>query len=125
MNPELSTVANRVEVQINQGSLAIPAQIRRAVVATLAKGQEDNIARPDLLQSSIATAPATVSSVSEAIGSVKLRVDSVRLLDPELGKAISRIPLPVVGVPRDQIKAPISSNAEPNDQILYEDAANA
>jgi hypothetical protein len=100
-----------MSAQINVGSLALAG---RPTVATMTAAAV--VATPGAAQ----IAPtATITPVAVAMPPT-IRIDSVRLLDPAFGQALSTIPLVVPGVPRDKITVPISSAAEPGDAVLYQ-----
>lgn len=116
MNPMMSFAAD--EPRVNLGSLAIAMKRQVAREAELSKMEAAGAA-------SVREAVLRPALSADLIAAASLKVDSVRLLDPELSKAISDIPLATVGVPRDQLKSPVSTAAEPGEQNLYEDVANS
>ena len=100
--------------QANLGSLAIATQEQRI-------GSKVALKTPiqaEVLHADITPVKAQVAPAAQVGIPMKFRVDAVRVLDPALSKAISSIPLPVVGVPRDKIKVPISTNSEPSERFL-------
>lgn len=102
---------------VNLGSISIAS----AKLTSVTPMREVQLPSP---AAAAAAAPAAPAGTPAAVSAAKLRVDSVRLLDPVLSQAISKLAPPAPGVPREQIKTPISPTADVSDLLLFEAAAN-
>jgi hypothetical protein len=65
--------------------------------------------------------PAKVVPLGNPI--FRVRTEAVRLVNPDLGNFISKIPPLDPGIPRSQVTVPISPVVDLTDQVLFEDTA--